>query len=274
MSIALKAVASYDSGSHHFRVVTPQDPESFLQAVAKEYNRLRTETALPLTEVQLDGIQVLDVAGLKAKLAAACIPQRTGTTFDVTRSDFGETIAYMLLEKEYETRFGYRSIRDRELVNLPGRGIDLVGVETGPVLTLVLGETKVSGENVSPPQVVEKSEDSLHRQHRFHLTERKATYNKLFDLARHVRDEDIRNYLFAAALLFEKEEWSRLQLISYCVLVRPHSCHKKADFGKFIKKPEVFDPSQIRFWIVCMPDDIDSTIDAWHKHCTSAMEAA
>ncbi|WP_164012248.1 hypothetical protein [Pyxidicoccus trucidator] len=273
MSIVLTQVANYDNGSHHFRVVTPQDPESFLQAVAKEYCRLRTETALPLSEVQLDGIQILDVAGLKARLSTACIPKRTGDTFDVTRSDFGETIAYMLLEQEYATRFGYRSIRDRELVSLPGRGIDLVGVELGPVLTLVLGETKVSGENVSPPQVVEKSNDSLHKQQLFHRTELKVTRNKLFDLARHVRDEDIRNYLFAAALLLDKEQWDRLQIISYCVLVRPKHCHKKTDFGKFLKKPGAFQPSQVRFWIVCTPDEIDPTVDAWYKHCIS-VEAA
>jgi hypothetical protein len=90
----------------------------------------------------LDGL-TFGKQAIENRLRQAAIPPRGGGNFAVPRSDFGETVAYCLLEERFGTRFGYKSIRDRELPRLPGRGIDAIGIEyteNGP-LRLVLGET-------------------------------------------------------------------------------------------------------------------------------------
>src|SRR5207237_641083 len=77
--------------------------------------------------------------------------------------DFAETISYCLLADVFKTRFGYKSLRDRELVQLTGRGIDAIGIEVeeNGDIRLVLGETKLSDEAKSPPAVVDKGDDCL-----------------------------------------------------------------------------------------------------------------
>jgi hypothetical protein len=66
-------------------------------------------------------------------------------------------------------------------------------------MMLVIGETKVSGEAKSPPQVVDQSADSLRNQHLGHLNDREVTANKIFHSARHALDRDVRDLLFAGA---------------------------------------------------------------------------
>jgi hypothetical protein len=265
MPLSVSVVENADIGEQCYRAVTLDDDPQWLAVIADEYVRLRSECVLPPCEVTLDGVQILSVARLQERLGAATLPFRRQDSFDVVRSDLGETVAYMLLEQEYRTAIGYKSVRDRETIQQPGRGLDVVGVESGDIFTLVIAEVKVSDERANPPQVVDRSDDSLRSQHAGHLADPPATAKKIWNQSRHVLDKDVRNSLFAAALLFEERRWDRLRLVACCVLLRPRECYAAADFGSFHETPEDYAPAQLRFMVVCLPDArVETTVAAWY----------
>ncbi len=255
------------SSGHSFRALKLDDDSEWINPVAVEYVRLRSECAQPLADISLDGIEVLSVDRISKCLKNATIPERRFDNFDVVRSDFGELLCYMLLEQEYETRFGYKSIRDRETTQQPGCGIDAVGVEEddeGTPLTLVLSEVKVSNEAASPPRVVDKSNDCLRNQHLSHLRNPVATAKKIWDMSRRSPDYSAQTLLFTAALYLQDNQLDKLRLIACCVLVRPHCKYTKADFGSFQQCPDDYKPALIRFLVVCIPDDVEKVVQNWY----------
>jgi len=267
MTLTFIPIEEFESSGHSFRSLGLTDSLDWIDTVATEYIRLRTECAQPLADISLDGIEVLRVDRIGKYLKNATIPERRFDNFDVVRSDFGELLCYMLLEQEYETRFGYKSIRDRETTQQPGRGIDAVGVEEddeGTPLTLVLGEVKVSNEAASPPQVVDKSNDCLRNQHLSHLRNPVATAKKIWDMSRRSPDPSAQALLFTAALYLEEKQWDKLRLIACCVLVRPRCKYTKADFGSFQQCPDDYKPALIRFLVVCIPDDVEKMVQNWY----------
>jgi hypothetical protein len=255
-----------DKDGHTFRANSPDGATDWLDQVARNYIDLRACCATPLRDISLDGIDGWDLSRLKARVQQATIPQYKGGNFDVVRSDFGEVLLYGLLEQLYRTELGYKSVRDRELTQLPGRSIDAVGVEgaIGAGLTLVLGEAKVSDDKSQPPAVVDKKEDSLRNQFLAHLKERETTTNKVVDQARRVLDPDLRDRFFAAALLFEEQRFDQIRVVACAVLVRSNALAAKADYGSFAKKPKDFGPATIRFHRVLLPAAVDEIVKLWH----------
>jgi uncharacterized protein DUF1837 len=254
-------------GSHAYRVHEATPTTEWLESVAREYVSLRTSTAVPLTEVSLDGIDVLSVDRLRTRIAQAAVPPHKGGPLSVVRSDFGEILLYCLLEQSHGTAIGYKSIRDRELPQQPGRGIDAVGVEqdTAGVITLVLGEAKVSDEDRCPPRVVEGASDSLREQHRGHVADRTATASKVLHSARMVTNEQLRDHLIAASLLLEEGRWDRLRVVACCLLVRSAARFAAGDYGRFRTAPADFSPAEIRFLVVRLAKGVDETVGEWHE---------
>lgn len=236
------------------------------EVVAKEYNELRTHTKFPIEPICFDGLE-FSVEVIKERIAANTIPRRKGGNFDVTRSDFGEVISYLVLEQNYSTKFGYKGTRDRELIHLPGRGIDGVGIETGTKLRLVLTETKLSSQKRTPPAVVDIQDDSLRNQHLAHISDME-TSRKVWDVARRTTSSDLQALFLAAALLFEERKFDRLDVVTCCVLVRPQNMYSPQDFGTFKLNPSDFSPGKIRFLVVCVPtygNNIEDVIDQWYQ---------
>jgi hypothetical protein len=255
----------HDSGGHEYRVLGPDVSADWLKETAEEYVRLRTECETPLSEISVEGIGVVSTEDLKKRLKKATIPYRRADNFDVVRSDFGEVLSYLVLERHYGVRLGYKSVRDRELAQSPGRGIDALGIEVGDRLTLVLGETKVSDEKTSPPQVVDKSKDCLSRQHVGHLTDGEGTAKKLWDVARRVADLDLRTLYMKAAILFEDGRFDKLRIIGCCTLVRPKERYTAEDFGSFKKNPKKYEPAQIRFLVIRLAEGIEDVVAKWYQ---------
>lgn len=235
--------------------------------IAKQYRNLRTSTRFPIEPICLDGLE-FSVEVIKERIAANTTPERKGGNFDVVRSDFGEVISYMALEQVYSTQFGYKSVRDRELIQLPGRGIDGVGVEVADKLRLVMTETKVSHDNRTPPPVVDSQRDSMRNQHIGHNTE-DNTCKKIWDVARKTTTAELQSLFFKAALLFEDRKFDVLDVVTCCVLVRPQAVHNGNDFGTFRSSPADFDHGKIRFLVVCIPSEygnnIELVIDEWYR---------
>lgn len=263
MALEFQLVEAVDDADHLFRCYElPQ--ADWLDELAVEYVKLRTEANFPVSEIRVDGIEVLDAAGVQARIQRATTPRRTGGNFDVLRSDLGEVLAYLILEHLYETSIGYKSVRDRELIQLPGRGIDAVGIESrGHQLALCLAEAKVSEESASPPAVVDSAPDSLRNQHLGHLGDSEVTSRKLWDVARRCRDAEQQRLFMTAALLFEYNRFDLLSIISCCVLTRPQSRYQITDFGSFRASPEAYVPAHIRFLVVRIPEAVEGTIDAF-----------
>jgi hypothetical protein len=236
------------------------------KVIAEEYKKLRTETRFPVEPICFDGLE-FDVSFIKERLASNTIPQRGSGNFDVVRSDFGEVVSYIVLEGKYQSKFGYKSVRDRELINLAGRGIDGVSIEVGDKIKLVLTETKVSSQRSSPPSVVDTQPDSMRNQHIGHNNDAE-TVKKIWDISRKATDKELQQLFFAAALCFEEKRFDRLDLITCCVLVRPFNRHTKEDFGSFKTNAEDFYPGKIRFLIICLPaengDNLEEIIDNWY----------
>jgi hypothetical protein len=264
MALPFLVVDTSELDDHKFSAIEFEDNSDWMEKVATEYVRLRTECVTTIQNISLDGIQVLEVDTIKQYIQKATIPPRSGGNFDVTRSDLGETLCYMILEQEYRTMLGYKSVRDRELINFPGRGIDAIGIENDGKLILVLGEVKVSNASASPPQVVDTSDDSLRNQHLGHLNELNITTKKIWNLSRHVLDATVRDLLFTALWYLEEQRLDKLRLVVCCVLVRPRNRYTIKDFGTFIKCPADYQPAHIRFIVVCLPGDVETVVDRWY----------
>lgn len=263
-----KTVGAWEDGVHRFRVMTP-DHDEWLEGLARLYRELRTATRVPLADLGLGGVE-FDTKDLAVILAKTQIPTRLGTggpkQLAVERSDIGELALAIVGEVIHGYQYGYRSIRDRELVDQPGRGIDQIGVkevtlESGDlVCVLSLGEAKLSVDKKSPPGVVDSSKDSLRKQHIGHLAEREESIKKVIGAGQKTADPVVAKQLIRAGMLWSKDS-ELLTVRSTSMLVRDNS-HKETDFGTFRSAPSDFDPGHIDFTILVIDtDDIETVVE-------------
>lgn len=271
MSLVLNTIHNFSSGEHRFESLGCHSNPDWLDHVSREYINLRTAPNLPLEQVSLEGITIMDTEGIRRKLQERVIPHRTGGGLDVIRSDFGETLSYMVLEQRYQTRIGYKSVRDRETINLPGRGIDAIGIENNGGLTLILSETKVSDENRTPPQVVDRNRDSLSKQLKNHITRHEETSRKIWNTAKLCNDSAIRNDLFAVALRWDERAWDKITVVCCAILIRPRARYTERDFGRLRDNPNALGHARIRFLILCIPNDVGNIIESFHRIITSSV---
>lgn len=260
--------ADTSAAPHHYSTHEPEDFTAWLDVVAGEYVRLRTEFRAPLPDLlSFTGLGGFSSAAIQARVAQATVPEQDyhKKNFSVLRSDLSEVAAYMLLERLFQTDIAFKLVRDRELKKLPGRGIDAIGMEHGHKHAIVLAEVKFSHEshNSKPPRVVEGSSDCMRVQHLGHIGERAETIAKLLDCARRAASDEARNSLLAGALYLEGEVWDNVELVSCCVLVRPKDAHSSADFGTFRSQPADYDPARIRFLVWKLPGTMEEILAAW-----------
>lgn len=263
-------VGVWEDGVHRYRVMAP-DHDEWLEGLAALYRELRTDSRVPLSDLGLTGIEGFDVNELAVVLADTQIPTRHANSkmpkhLAVERSDIGELALALVGEMIHGYSYGYRSVRDRELVTLPGRGIDQIGVleveldsgRRGCVLSF--GEAKVSSDKKSPPGVVDSGDDALRAQHVGHLEERDASVGKVLGTARQTTDRAVARMLYTAGMLLRKES-DLLTVRSTSMLVRDQS-HKLTDFGSFRASPSDFDPGHIDFTILVVDTaDIEAVVD-------------
>lgn len=274
MPLDLKITDDYSHAEHEFKVCGLVDHQACISALASEYRNLRTQSAASLDSVSLEGIGVVDTTRIRSVLASKTIPVLRGGPFDVIRSDMGETLAYVMLEQTYNTQIGYKSVRDRELIQLPGRGIDIVGVENSSFLVLLLGETKVSDEGRNPPRVVDDNEDSISKSLIKHMENHEETSRKIWDITRRVSDHIVWELFVSAALYWDCRMWSNLGIICCGVLIRPRDKYSEKDFGILKENPEFVDPAKMRFIIVCIDDDLEKTVSEFYRLAKTVEEVS
>lgn len=274
MALDLKISEDYSDAQQEFKVYGLEDAASCIVELAGEYRNLRAQCAVSINSVNVEGIGVVDTTRIRSLLASKTIPLPRGGYFDVIRSDMGETLAYIILEQKYNIQIGYKSVRDRELIQLPGRGIDVVGVEDNDTLVLLLGEVKVSDEGRHPPLVVDYKDDSISKSLIRHIKNHKETSRKIWDIARRTRDEVVQRLLFTAALYWDKQMWSYLRVVCCGVLLRSRDKYNEKDFGLLKDKPELVAPAKVRFLIVCVHGDLEETVSEFCRLATAAEEAS
>lgn len=265
-----KTVKVLDDGVHRYRVIEPAHDE-WLKGLADLYRELRTATRVPLSELGLTSLDGFDTKDLAAALVETQLPERFDghpklRAMAVERSDIGELVMALVGEVDHGYGYGYRSVRDRELVKHPGRGIDQIGVleltdaDGAREYVLSLGEAKVSADKKSPPAVVDTAKDCLRDQHLFHLSETAVTHAKVLGAARQTTDPDLARHLAIAAMLLKKGS-EKLTIRSTSMLVR-NSNHQETDFGTFRVSAKDYDPGHIDFTILVLDtEDIEALVD-------------
>lgn len=264
MTAYFDIINSEELDGHNWVVIDVIEEEQWLNNLAKTYRELRTSTQIPISDIDFKGLS-FSAENIKKRLCETQIPARGKGNFAVARSDFGETIAYTILEEFYKTQFGYKSLRDRELIQLPGRGVDAIGVEyDGDKLILLLGEVKTSTAVKSPPDVVDKGSDCLNKQHSHHMQNIQETASKIMHAARHAKDPQTQQLLFASAMILDEENGlEKIKITLYSCLVRQKDRFNNNDFGSFKSNPKLFQPSLIRFVITRIPGDLEKVVDEW-----------
>ncbi|UOB52922.1 MULTISPECIES: hypothetical protein [Acinetobacter] len=269
-------ISNLDNKPHVFRVHEPLDLQAWLGTIATEYVALRSECVIPFTSsLNVAGLGLFDVASIQARIQQACTPSPDlhRGNFSVTRSDLSEVAAYLALEKGFNTQIGFKLTRDRELITLPGRGIDAIGIENidkqnGDKLVVVLTEVKFSNEKSGkkPPQVVDSKskDDCMSKQHKEHIKNLKITANKLIECSRKTKDENLRDQYLIAGICLGEDDWEQyIDLVSCCILVRPKEHHTVVDFGSFYESPSDFAPANIRFIVISLPEKIEKIMNDW-----------
>lgn len=270
LSLALIEHFRRIDGEHCYRMLEFDGSLPWVKEAATRYRELRTASPTPISAVIADGITLLDTAAVEARAAKASIPTprtKGPSGFNILRSDFGELLAILILRQEFGTQFGYLSLRDRELPQVPGRGIDTIGIEVTPLssrLRLVLTEVKVSDEGRTPPRVVDAQKDAISVQHRQHIGDLSVTSDKVFEVGRKTLNEDLRNYLMAASTYIDNGDWDKLEIVCCAVLVRSVGLFKETDFGTILTDPTNVSPATVRFLILCTPEAVDQVVKDWY----------
>ncbi|MGA1813832.1 hypothetical protein VH571_15725 [Frondihabitans sp. 4ASC-45] len=272
------SVWSEQSGDHRLTIVEATGTD-WLMDVAAIYRELRTSTDEVLDPSVFADIDVVDVQQIQARYLRTMIPPRAGGNFSVIRSDLAEALMGYLGEKLHGYLYGYRSTRDRELVHLPGRGVDQIGVTTSvdsagrDVVVVLIGEAKVSAEAKSPPAVVETKDDSLRNQHLDHMSDMDKLIGKIAGASRRARGDAFMLFQVALAHL-EKGNHDQVHLRSASLLVRPAGHGAETDFGSFRSAPDDFHPGKVDFMIVRTDAaDIEATIDLFHQLASTDPDA-
>lgn len=252
----------HDVDNHHLRVFEPSGGD-WVARIAAEYRALRTASIAPLEPLSLEGVDIVNVDEVEAMLAAACVPTYQQGNFGVIRSDLAEVLLAWIQAEHYASKYGYRSVRDRELIQLPGRGIDQIGVELvedsgGVRVALVLGEAKTSSQSASPPSVVDTASDCLRVQHLDHIANREVTINKVLNASRHAREPEVAASLRVVAHLLKNDD-DRASIVVSSIVVRPDEViAAPSDFGSFYTSPTDYDPAHVRFILVRVPGNVDA----------------
>jgi hypothetical protein len=172
---------------------------------------------------------------------------------DTARNELGEVIAYAVLEGAHRAIMPAKRVREKEIPQLPSRGLDALAFEPGDELRLLVSEVKTSDEDASPPRVVGDGDTSLHGQTLKLLADQDRLLVELNWVYKHSTAEH--ELLVARAIFLRTRD--QLPITAVPVLVRPARCHQDNDCGVFETDPDSVAPATIRFSVVRIAGEID-----------------
>lgn len=256
--------------------------ESFITKFAAKYIKQREQTQFDYstldagflyekTGFNTDKIQEIikqNAVSVDFKREAGLIPSILN---DIYRSDLGELLMTYYFEEKLPEGQRYiiplKNITFRELVNLPGRGLDAIGYRLdGDKIEILLGEAKVSEEMKSPPAVVDATNDSIFNTQKKHHENKNVVIGKLSDYARRLNGHDAT--MIGIAMVTMKYDMTDRYSVTYgCTLIRDHICvNEVSDFGKLKKNSAYFEPHKIHFSILSFKGKtITETVDLFYR---------
>lgn len=174
---------------------------------------------------------------------------------DIYRSDLGELLTTYYFEEKLPAGKRYiiplKNISSRETTGQPGRGIDAIGYkqdEDGKV-HLLLAEAKVSSQQQNPPDVVDKTKDSIYATHKKHHNDTAYLLDKLSSYVRKLGAKDMR-VMLSLILQIEHNNTDKYSVTYGCGLVRDETCVKTPeDYGKMQTLAADFQPGDVDFVI-------------------------
>jgi hypothetical protein len=206
----------------------------------------------------LDDIIDMEVIDeLVAQVQLAAIPeagQRVEKPWlDMARNEVAEVLTYLVAEEVYDVLVVSKRVRNKEITNLPSRGVDMIGILSNPELRLVCGEVKASSAEASPPSVVDTGKDNLHDQLKSLIDNHQKILQELNWSHKHASEQN--QILIGRTLLLWAQR--RLPITVFAVLLRPETVCKVSDFGIFRERPEDFEPAVVRFCIARLTTTIE-----------------
>lgn len=198
-------------------------------------------------------------------------PLKNGKThLKPTRSKIGEIMAKDILTKEMDVQFAGRVSLEEDDSDVPKRGVDNFGFifrEINGDIQLdrvVVCEVKASEDKKSPPDVVEKNNDSLYKE----LLRLSNFDDRLMKALCKAFDRfDLPKYTsLIASLMYDIEKNDDLTETKKKVtivpfLLRTIKTYNDKDFGKFYSNPSEFAGSIIKYYIVVIDTPIDQFAD-------------
>jgi hypothetical protein len=248
-----------------FRCLEWEDTDDWKQRLKDKLIPIIKEIYNPLSPEDISSaLQNTNFSDSNFKFKLDLIPEKyDGSTpqFDVRRSDFAEIIARITLQDLFQTKIPFDNIKMRERSDKSARGIDIVGYEQSndDKMQLIICEVKLSTE-VSPPRIVDQTEDSLSKQIKKHLKNKGETTTRLLELYNKVADQTQRKILLKiiSMLITSNED---LSIVACPFLVRERSLYEKTDFGSFLTNQQQFNPATLRFIIVCFHEKLKDLFD-------------
>lgn len=193
---------------------------------------------------------------------------------DIYRSDLGELLTTYYFESKIEEGLRFKmprkNIETRERSDMPGKSFDAIGYrKEGEKIHLLIGETKVSGEKQSPPQVVDKTNDSIYLTHKKHIAHTKNDRDELLQkITRWLKSLPLVNFKEVEFILtaIENDMLEYYDITLGCVLVRDVDCKNiEKDFGKMRIDSEAFEPHNIHFCILWFTESIEQTVQFFYE---------
>lgn len=265
------------TNAHKFDTYQTHVNDAYIASCANTYLQLLTTTTFDTDKIDKDP-KLSDLGftsdTLKRVIKKYSVPTRNSGSKknDIYRSDLGELLMVSFFEKRLKDKYPkeenfiipFKNISHRENVDVPARGFDVIGYRLGDTITLLLGEAKVSEEKTSPPQVVDKSDDSLYKTHTLHRTDKNYLLKKVMNVARKLSYQH--SYFFLQVIGYiEESKTDKFKLVYGCCLVRDSQCHQVNDFGKMRSNVAEFEPNSVHFIIICFDTAIADTVNRFHN---------
>lgn len=260
-----------------FDVIPIDVCDAYVTECAADYKSLLTKTEFDIEGLDTD-VRFTDTGfstnHIKEIIKKYSLPKRNTVDkkSDIYRSDLGELHLLRFFEKELHSKYPeeanfvipLKNIEHRENVDMPARGLDLIGYRVLDKLTLLIGEAKVSDERASPPQVVNSTEDSIYKTHTKHRTETEYLLRKLSNVLRKL---DFEHAFYLSQIVFHLEEnaLEKIRIVYACCLLRDSECFSDNDFGKMKTNSNEFEPNTVHFVVYCFSDSISNLVDAFYQ---------
>jgi len=256
--------------------------DTFIEKFAKKYIEQRSRTNSDISS--LSKSQMFKTSGFDTSLLEGIIAKNSvahdfkrekGLTphvlADIYRSDLGELLMTYYFEEKIDENSRFiiplKNITYREREDMPGRGLDAIGYRVDNTkIDVLLGEAKVSGQMKNPPDVVDKTNDSIYKTQKKYNDDLDLVIRRLSDYCRRL-DAKSAEIIGLAIIYMDLKKTGEYSITFGCTLIRDSSCvNSEKDFGKLNSNKEEFNPNKINFSILSFTGKkIEETVQLFYK---------